>query len=433
MISGRAPSCRDRTWMKWMSTPSISVLNCGSAFSLASQARQSYSVAQKRASAWIVASWTPCDRSSTSSLEGQRVAARWRRSSASCSSGTSIRNGRTVCASSVTDMTALPCSLAARSLVARAARRARGTPWPAPPAPLLRVRPPDSIRPMTRLRLTVSALGAAIRNEDLRRVELAWGASIAAEWAHFVALGVFAYERGGAAAVGLAGLVRLLPAALLAPFAAALGDRFRRERFLVAILLVGSAALAASAAAALADQRVPVLVFAALIGISSTLVRPALQALLPSLTRTPEELLASNGATSTVEGLGTLAGPLLAGALVALADVSVVFIAGAAVLLMAAALLGRVSVEGRDALAPVRDRASPRQMVVAGFQAVARAPGPRLLVGLFVAQAFVRGCLNVLIVVLVFQGLGRSGADVGYLTAAVGGGGLVGAIAAMGL
>ena len=59
-------------------------------------------------------------------------------------------------------------------------------------------------------------------------MQLAWGAAIAAEWAHFVALGVFAYEHGGAAAVGLAGLVRLLPAAAIAPLAAPLGDRFRR-------------------------------------------------------------------------------------------------------------------------------------------------------------------------------------------------------------
>jgi hypothetical protein len=59
MISGNACSCGDRTLMKWMSTPSISVVNCASAFSLASHVRQSYSVAQKRASAWIVASCTP--------------------------------------------------------------------------------------------------------------------------------------------------------------------------------------------------------------------------------------------------------------------------------------------------------------------------------------------------------------------------------------
>ena len=36
MISGIASSCCERTWMKWMSTPSISVVNCGKAFSRAS-------------------------------------------------------------------------------------------------------------------------------------------------------------------------------------------------------------------------------------------------------------------------------------------------------------------------------------------------------------------------------------------------------------
>ena len=46
MISGSASSCRERTWMKWMFTPSISVVNCGSALSLASHLRQSYSVVQ---------------------------------------------------------------------------------------------------------------------------------------------------------------------------------------------------------------------------------------------------------------------------------------------------------------------------------------------------------------------------------------------------
>src|ERR671936_1406879 len=91
----------------------------------------------------------------------------------------------------------------------------------------------------------VSALATLGRNENLRRVELAWGASITAEYAHFVALGVFAYTAGGTSAVGIAGLVRMLPAAVVAPFAASLGDRFRRERFFIAIALLGSAALAA--------------------------------------------------------------------------------------------------------------------------------------------------------------------------------------------
>jgi MFS family permease len=282
---------------------------------------------------------------------------------------------------------------------------------------------------MVRTGQVISALGVAVRNDNVRRVELAWGAAIGAEWAHFVALGVFAYERGGTAAVGVAGLVRLLPAAAVAPFAASLGDRFRRERFLLAMTLVGSGALAASAAASFAGEQVLVFVFAAVVGVSSTLIRPALQALLPSLARTPEELIASNGATSTVESVGTLAGPLFAGVLISFADVGVVFIGGAGMLLAAAALLARVRVEGRISLAAADQTA--RQLIGAGFEAIALAPRPRLLVGLGVAQCFVRGCLNVLIVVAVFDVLSGSAAEVGYLTAAIGVGGLLGALGAM--
>jgi MFS family permease len=277
----------------------------------------------------------------------------------------------------------------------------------------------------------VSALGAAVRNENIRRVELAWGAAVAAEWAHFVALGVFAYEEGGAAAVGIAGLVRLLPAGVLAPFAASLGDRFRRERFLLAMAVIGAGALAGSGAAAFAGQRNLVFALAAVVGLSSTLIRPALQALLPSLARTPEELIASNGATSTIESLGTLVGPVCAGVLVALADVGVVFVVAAAALLGAAALLARVRVEGRINLTATANDTSAGEMVAAGFRTIAKTPGVRMLVGLIAAQAFVRGCLNVLIVVAVFRVFDGGAADVGYLTAAIGVGGLLGAFGAM--
>ncbi len=286
---------------------------------------------------------------------------------------------------------------------------------------------------MPRAAQAVSALGAAIRNENVRRVELAWGAAIGAEWVHFVALGVYAYQQGGAPAVGLAGLVRLLPAAAVAPFAASLGDRFRRERFLLAMSLLGSAALAGSAAAAFAGERVLVFAFAALVGLSSTLIRPALQALLPSLARTAEELIASNGATSTIESVGTLVGPLVAGVLVGVADIGVVFVVGSAALLAAAALLARVTVEGRITLTAAPDEPSARQLAIAGFRAVTHDPNARLVIALVTAQAFVRGCLNVLIVVAAFRILHGSAAYVGYLTAAIGVGGLIGAFGAMSL
>ena len=278
----------------------------------------------------------------------------------------------------------------------------------------------------------VAALAVSVRNPDIRRVELAWGSAITAEWAHFVAFGVFAYEQGGASAVGIAGLVRLLPAAIVAPFAASFGDRFRRERFLLTMSLVGSLALGASAAAAYADAVVLVFAFAALFGLACTLIRPTLQALLPSLARTPEELIASNAATSTIESLGTLFGPLIAGVLVSFANVGLVFALGAGALLVGAAFLARVEVEGGiDLAAAAAAEGGAWRVLAAGFRTIARAPRPRLVVFLIVAQTFVRGCLNVLIVVAAFQVFDAGGEAVGYMTAAIGVGGLIGAVGAV--
>ena len=283
---------------------------------------------------------------------------------------------------------------------------------------------------MDRLRQVVATLVSASRNPDVRRVELAWGAAIAAEWAHFVALGVFAYEQGGTAAVGIAGLVRLLPAAIVAPFAASLGDRFPRERFLLAMMLIGAVALGGSAVAFVAGVDVLVYAFAALLGLAVTLIRPAIQALLPSLTRTPRELIAANGATSTIESLGTLVGPLLAGVLVSVADVGLVFAVGAGVLLVGAASLLRVRVAGAVDLGAAEE-GGVRRRVAAGIRTLAQAPRARLVVALIFAQTFVRGCLNVLIVVAAFEILDAGGEAVGYMTAAIGVGGLIGGLGAM--
>jgi MFS family permease len=285
---------------------------------------------------------------------------------------------------------------------------------------------------VNRIGIALAGLAGVVRNGNLRRSELAWGAAITAEWAHFVALGVFAYDVGGTVAVGIAGLVRLLPAALVAPFAASLGDRFRRERFLVGVALVGSAALAGSAAAYYAGKNeVLVFVLAGLVGLSSTLVRPALQALLPSLARTPQELIAANSATSTVEGLGTLVGPLAAGVLVSLADVGVVFAVGSVAFAAAAVLFARVRVEGRVHAAPASAVRGALRSAFSGFETALRERRPRLVIGLVFAQAFVRGCLNVLIVVTVFEVLDADPGAVGYLTAALGVGGLIGAFGSL--
>src|SRR5205823_2975789 len=115
------------------------------------------------------------------------------------------------------------------------------------------------------------------------------------------------------------------------------------------------------------------------------------------------------------------------GVLVSVANVGVVFICGAGLLLAAAALLAGVKVEGRIQLSAGAHGQTAHRIIGAGFHAVAHIPKARLLIGLAVAQAFVRGCLNVLIVIAVFRVLHGSGSEVGYLTAAIGIGGLIGA------
>jgi len=286
---------------------------------------------------------------------------------------------------------------------------------------------------VSRPRGLLTAFRVAVQNGDIRRVELAWGGAIAAEWAHFVALGVFAYQRGGVSSVGVAGLVRLLPAAAVAPFAASLGDRFRRERFLLAMLVLGSSALAGSAAAAFAGSRAGVFACAALFGVSTTLIRPALQALLPSLARTASELIASNGVTLTVESLGSLVGPLFAGLVISASGVGAVFVGGAGLFAAAAVSLLRVRVHGREKPIAQAARGTPREAIASGFRPMLQEPDPRLLLGLAVAQTFVRGCLNVLIVVAAFRMFRGSAAEVGYLTMGIGVGGLFGALGATAL
>src|SRR5205085_11112536 len=100
------------------------------------------------------------------------------------------------------------------------------------------------------------------------------------------------------------------------------------------------------------------------------------QALLPSLARTPEELIASNGATSTIESLGTLVGPLLAGALIALAPVGVVFATATAIAATGAAFLTRVQTEGPILEVPGHNRAGTLRELRSLFDAMAQLPGP---------------------------------------------------------
>ena len=282
---------------------------------------------------------------------------------------------------------------------------------------------PTSLR--RRLGESLRAFAAVFHNDDLRRLELAWSGSIIGQWGYEVALAVFAYRAGGATAVGLVALVRLLPAALVAPFAALLGDRFRRKRIMVASDLARAGAMAGAAAAVSGGApTVTVYALAAIAAVTGTAFGPAQSALLPSLARSPEELTAANATSTTLESVGFFVGPALGGLLLAVTSVGAVFTLAAALFLWSAFVLGRIGSDSRGG--PGIEGDSILREALAGFRAIAAERRLRLIVGLYGAQTLAAGILRVLLVVTAFQVLDLGPSGVGFLNSAVGIGALAG-------
>ncbi|MGR0221219.1 MFS transporter [Agromyces sp. ZXT2-6] len=282
----------------------------------------------------------------------------------------------------------------------------------------------------TRLRDAGDAFATNWRNADLRRAQLSFLGAWTAEWAFTVALGIVAYRDGGAAAVGLVGLLRMLPSAILAPLLSPIADRGRRERVLILVSVVrGTATAGAAVVVAVSGPTAAVYVLAVVSTIAATLYRPAHSALLPSLCRTGYELASANMVRGLLDSAATVAGPLLAAVLLQFTGVDVVFAVAAAASFAAAALLVRLRYE-----APPRPSAPSRPDIlgeaVEGVRAVAKDRDLVLILGLAAAQALTRGALTVLSVVVAIELLGTGEPGVGALMTAVGGGAVLGSLGA---
>jgi MFS family permease len=278
-----------------------------------------------------------------------------------------------------------------------------------------------------RLAESASAFRAVLSNPTLRRIQVAWAGSETGKWMYVVAVAVFAYRTGGATAVGIVALIRIVPAALIAPFAAVLTDRFRRER--VMLFADVSRALVLVAAALVVAFSLPaeiVYVLAGCVTVLSTTFRPAQAALLPTVSRTPEELTAANVAQSTIAAVGSFAGPALGGIFLAATSVEVVFAITAGTFTFSALNVLRIRAEAPPAQVSPGEKKLAEE-AFAGFSTILREPALRLLAGLYCAQTIVAGALGVLIVVAAIRLLHLGDAGVGYLNAAFGIGGVIGA------
>ena len=281
-----------------------------------------------------------------------------------------------------------------------------------------------------RRREAQAAVLGSLRHPELRRVQLAWGGCTIADLAQDVALAVFAFSAGGVAGVGVMGLVRSVPAATLGPLAAAAADRYPRQRVLLVVLACRAVLLTAMAGLLVGGGRTWVVyVFAAVDATVYTLYWPAQSALLPELARTAEELTASNVAATIIENLGTLVGPVVAGVVLAVSGVSAVFGVSAALTGASGLVLSGLARSGAPAAPPE----APADTLLAGFRTVLRDRPPRLVLLLYLAHTLCLGAVSVVVVVLALDVLEVGQPGVGFLSAALGAGGLVGAVASLGL
>ena len=285
-----------------------------------------------------------------------------------------------------------------------------------------------------RVKDSINAFSAVWRNANLRWLELAWAASSVAYFAHLIAVSVYAYKVGGEEAVGLLFLARLIPAAIISPFAGMLGDRYSRERVLFLTNVSRVVLIGASAAAVFADSS-PWVVYglSIAVAIATTPFRSAQAALTPGLARTPQELTAANAVASGVESIAVFAGPAFAGVLLAVTSTGVVFTITALLLVASLLFIVLIDVERKELPRREVEASTITSEALAGFSAIGRDPALRIMMLLLSGQTAVAGAVQVFIVVGSFELFGLGDGGVGYLNSALGVGAFVGAVGALSL
>ena len=272
---------------------------------------------------------------------------------------------------------------------------------------------------------SLGAVRAVFANFELRRVELAYLLFYIARWGMRVAILVFAYERGGLQETSLVAVILEVPAAVVAPMASVIGDEMRRERALLAGYAAQAAALAGTAGAIYADA--PVAIVYGLTAVATgcmTLTRPVQSALFPQLAHSPAQLVAANVVAGSISAAMAFVGPVTSGVLLALGGAGLAMAVFSGLLLMSALLVVRLQPHPPSA----RIGGHPLHEAAAGFRAVAREPDQRLVIGLLVGQSFVRGAVDVLVVVVALELFELPSSAVGFLSSALGAGGLLGAM-----
>lgn len=296
----------------------------------------------------------------------------------------------------------------------------------------------------------LAAYRRLVSNGPLTRLLGGEFVSAIGDWLYIVALLVVIYgETGDAVLLGAFGAIRTLPYIFLSVPAGILADRVDRRLILLVTDLARGACMLGMAWVVFADG--PILALMALSVLAagfSTFFYPAIGAYLPNLVEDERQLGPANSAWASLDNLGFVVGPVLGGLLVAAGGTTFAFLINAVTFVVIAAVLWGLppSSNVRPAIAGDEQDAEPDPALpaatppaatppVAGTPPAAAAPSLRAsripLAGIAVIRGIdylIYGGVGVLTVILATDVLQAGEAATGYLNAAIGIGGVTGAI-----
>ncbi len=256
----------------------------------------------------------------------------------------------------------------------------------------------------------------------LHRFVLAHLFTVVGEWIALIGVAVYAYQWGGATAVGYLSLVVHGPPQLGAPLAAHLTARYAPHTVRLWGFGAQAITLGAAAGAAAADLAAPVVT--ALVSLSLVAIhtlRPTGAVLLPAISTSTEELVRANLRVSYCDSVCGLVGPLTAAALAGLGQIATVFAVSAAGSVLAFVFTAwRPAPAGRVRPSVLADAPKRVMREVAAELRVRRwAVG---VLGVSAARNLVIGAFDVLLVIVALQSLDLGPGGPGLLSGLVGGG-----------
>jgi len=280
-----------------------------------------------------------------------------------------------------------------------------------------------------------------LANRDLSRLMFGEFVSSIGDWLYLVALLIVIYEQAADPVVlGIVGAARVLPYIVLSIPAGIAADRLDRRLILLVTDVARGLIMVGMAAVVTLGGPVELIVLLAIVATCfSAFFSPAIGSYIPALVRDESELGPANSTWSGLDNLAFVIGPAVAGILIGFGGLTMAFLLNAASFAIVAVVLWGLPSSragdrsaaraGSSATAEVSDDPAGDAARLSVRAAIRPITMPLLaLTVLNVVGAFVAGGLGVLTVVLAVDVLRSGDAGTGLLNAAVGAGGLLGAL-----